>query len=49
MIAAGYSPNNSIVEDLKKSFKEVYTVGDANIPRRIIDAVEEGYLSAIAI
>lgn len=44
IIATGYKPNDSIVENIKDSFKEVYLVGDANSPRRIIEAVEEGFL-----
>ncbi|WP_040210977.1 FAD-dependent oxidoreductase [Clostridium polynesiense] len=46
IIAAGYKSNDSIVEDIKENFSEVYTVGDVNRARRIIDAVEEGFNAA---
>lgn len=49
VIAAGYKTNDSIVEDIKKNFKEVYTVGDVNRARRIMDAVEEGFNAACQI
>ncbi|WP_291637751.1 FAD-dependent oxidoreductase [Clostridium sp.] len=49
VIAAGYKANNEIVKDLKKNFKNVYTIGDANSPRRIMDAVEEGFRTACRI
>ncbi len=43
VIAAGYKPNNEGVEALKEAYPEVYTVGDINRARRIMDAVEEGF------
>lgn len=49
VIAAGYKANDSVVEDIKKNFKEVYTAGDVNRARRIMDAVEEGFKVACQI
>ena len=48
VIATGYKP----VSDLKEKFEAkfpVYVVGDANKPRRILDATEEAYLTANGI
>ncbi|WP_426348724.1 FAD-dependent oxidoreductase [Alloiococcus sp. CFN-8] len=49
VIAAGYKANDAVVEPLKKAYLEVYTVGDVNRARRIMDAVEEGYKVGCAI
>jgi thioredoxin reductase len=49
IIATGYKSNNSIIEDIKDRFKEVYVVGDANSPRRILDSVKEGFLASSQI
>lgn len=44
VIAAGYKPVNCLEEVLKEKF-EVHVVGDAKVPRRILDAVEEAYVT----
>jgi len=44
VIAAGYKPENCLEEVLKAKF-EVHVVGDAKAPRRILDAVEEAYVT----
>lgn len=44
VIAAGYKPENCLEEVLKEKF-EVHVVGDAKAPRRILDAVEEAYVT----
>ena len=44
VIAAGYKPVNCLEEVLKAKF-EVHVVGDAKAPRRILDAVEEAYVT----
>ncbi|PLR94473.1 NAD(P)/FAD-dependent oxidoreductase [Bacillus sp. T33-2] len=49
VIAAGYAPNNSFIDEVKTAFRNVQTVGDVNQPRRIIDATEEGFLAAAMI
>lgn len=49
IIAAGYAPNNSFLEEVKSTFEKVHIIGDVNQPRRIIDATEEGFLAATMI
>jgi NADPH-dependent 2,4-dienoyl-CoA reductase/sulfur reductase-like enzyme len=48
IIAAGYKPVNDLEAELSKKF-DVKVIGDANKPRRILDATEEAYLVANAI
>jgi 2,4-dienoyl-CoA reductase-like NADH-dependent reductase (Old Yellow Enzyme family)/thioredoxin reductase len=45
VIASGYAPNNEIVESMKSKYKKVIVIGDANTPRRILDATREAYLA----
>ncbi|MBK5247111.1 MAG: FAD-dependent oxidoreductase [Peptostreptococcaceae bacterium] len=45
VIASGYSPNNGIVESLKKKYDQVIVIGDASSPRRILDATREAYVA----
>lgn len=49
VIAAGYTPNNELVNELKKVYSDVHTVGDVNEPRRIIDATAEGFLAGASV
>ncbi len=49
IIAVGYRPDNSLQEALRGRFDEVYCIGDASKPRRICDAVQEGYLTGLRI
>lgn len=49
IIAAGYTPNNEFIEELKAIYKDVHTIGDVNQPRRIIDATAEGFLVGASI
>lgn len=44
-IASGYEPNTEIVDTLKKEHENVLVIGDANSPRRILDATREAYLA----
>ena len=44
VIAAGYKPVNELEAKLKEKF-EVHVIGDAKQPRRILDAVEEAYVT----
>lgn len=48
VIAAGYKANNELELELEKKYK-VYKIGDANSPRRILDAVDEGYKLAMKL
>lgn len=43
IVAVGYEPNTELAEELKKVYKKVYTIGDAKLPRRVLDAVSEGF------
>lgn len=45
VIALGYKPNNEIVESLKEKYNNVILIGDANGPRRILDATREAYVA----
>ena len=49
IIAVGYQSNNGLVEQLKGSLAKVFCIGDASRPRRICDAVREGYLTGLKI
>jgi 2-enoate reductase len=43
IIAAGYHANNSLEEELEKKVSDLTVIGDAQSPRKIINAVHEGY------
>ena len=43
VLATGASPNSELVPALRKKFKHVYVVGDCLEPRRIGDAITEGF------
>ncbi len=43
IFAVGALPNNELYEELKNRTKNVYVIGDAKEPRRIINAISEGY------
>ncbi len=49
VIALGAKPNQELAEALKKEEIEFYTVGDAKEPRKIIDAIHEGFLVAFEL
>ncbi|HUJ69592.1 MAG TPA: FAD-dependent oxidoreductase, partial [Syntrophorhabdales bacterium] len=42
-------PNIELLKDLKGKVAELYVIGDANVPGKIVDAVREGYHGARAI
>lgn len=43
VMAVGASPNNELTDELKKKVSELYVIGDASEPRRIGDAIAEGF------
>lgn len=45
VVASGYVANNEIVEGLKEAYENVIVIGDANKPRRILDATREAYVA----
>ncbi len=41
--AVGFRPNNSLVDALEARYDDVAVIGDAVMPRKILDAIHEGY------
>jgi thioredoxin reductase len=46
VIATGFAPENRLARALSDSPREVYAIGDCVEPRKILDAVREGYRTA---
>lgn len=46
VLAVGFSPLDTLSGELAGKVEEVYTIGDASFPRRIIDAIYEGFKTA---
>lgn len=42
ILAVGYGANRSLYEELEDMVDEIYVIGDANRPRKIVNAVHEG-------
>jgi 2,4-dienoyl-CoA reductase-like NADH-dependent reductase (Old Yellow Enzyme family)/thioredoxin reductase len=50
VVAIGFTPQITLAQELEKDPQlEVYTVGDCVNPRKLFDAIREGYLSAYSI
>jgi 2,4-dienoyl-CoA reductase-like NADH-dependent reductase (Old Yellow Enzyme family)/thioredoxin reductase len=50
VVAIGFAPQTTLVEQLKKETRlKVYAVGDCVRPRRIFDAIHEGFMVAFGI
>jgi len=49
VLAAGFTPRRELADELRGTGKEVYLVGDAEKPRTVQEAVEEGYRAALKI
>ncbi|MBP1719400.1 MAG: NADH:flavin oxidoreductase/NADH oxidase [Deltaproteobacteria bacterium] len=49
VIAAGARSENSLYEELKGRIAEVYLIGDAKSPRKVLEAVAEGFEAGRAI
>ncbi len=49
VLATGYRSNNSLYKALRGRVKEVYAIGDCKLPRRSLDAIHEGYMTAFKI
>jgi 2,4-dienoyl-CoA reductase-like NADH-dependent reductase (Old Yellow Enzyme family)/thioredoxin reductase len=47
--AIGLSPNNSLIHALKQKHPNVFAAGDCVKPRRIMDAIHEGYLAGLSL
>lgn len=49
VIACGFKRTDGLFEELKGKVAELHVIGDAKQPRRIIDAVSEGFVTAFGI
>jgi 2,4-dienoyl-CoA reductase-like NADH-dependent reductase (Old Yellow Enzyme family)/thioredoxin reductase len=49
VMATGYRPNKNLYLELKGHIKGLYAVGDCALPRRALDAINEGYMKAFDI
>jgi thioredoxin reductase len=49
VMATGYRSENKLYKKLKDRLDEVYEIGDCKIPRRCLDAIHEGYMTAFGI
>ena len=48
-MAVGFTPRRELADELRDTGKEVYLVGDAQEPRTVLEAVDEGYRAALKI
>ncbi|MBY0148906.1 NAD(P)/FAD-dependent oxidoreductase [Neobacillus niacini] len=46
VLSLGVKPNNAIVGTIKENFTNVKVIGDVNAPRKIAQAIREGYTEA---
>ena len=46
ILALGSTPANGLAHQVEKEIREIHIAGDCNSPRKIIDAVYEGFLAA---
>lgn len=49
VMATGYRSDKKLYKALKGKIKELYAIGDCVIPRRALDAIHEGYMTAFGI
>jgi pyruvate/2-oxoglutarate dehydrogenase complex dihydrolipoamide dehydrogenase (E3) component len=49
VMATGYRSDNALRLSLKGQVKEIYAIGDCILPRRVLDAINEGYMKAFDI
>jgi NADPH-dependent 2,4-dienoyl-CoA reductase/sulfur reductase-like enzyme len=49
IVATGYFSNNGLYKALEGKVKEVYTVGDCLAPKRVLNAIHIGYITALSI
>jgi thioredoxin reductase len=49
VMATGYRSDNLLSKALKGRVKEIYVIGDCKLPRRVLDAIHEGYMTAFNI
>ena len=46
VLALGLKSSNDLANELHGKVKEVFTIGDAKLPRRIREAISEGFVTA---
>jgi NADPH-dependent 2,4-dienoyl-CoA reductase/sulfur reductase-like enzyme len=49
VLATGYRSENVLHKALTGKVKELYAIGDCKLPRRALDAIHEGYMTAFSI
>lgn len=49
IMATGYRSENRLFKALKGQVKEIHAIGDCKLPRRSLDAIHEGYMTAFNI
>jgi 2,4-dienoyl-CoA reductase (NADPH2) len=49
VVAVGYKANNALAQEMEKAGLNVKVIGDAVTPRKIMEAIHEGFLVAAAI
>ncbi len=49
VMATGYRSENRLQRELKGKVKELYVIGDGKLPRRCLDAIHEGFMTAFSI
>jgi 2,4-dienoyl-CoA reductase-like NADH-dependent reductase (Old Yellow Enzyme family)/thioredoxin reductase len=49
IIAVGYRANDHLYRILKGKVPEIYCIGNSSEPRRILEAISEGYLTGLAL
>jgi len=49
VLALGAAPVNGLAKELDGKIEEVYLIGDSNKPRKIMDAIYEGFQAAIRL
>jgi len=49
IIAVGYRANERLYKALKGKVPKLYCIGDSSEPRRILEAISEGYLTGLAL
>lgn len=49
VLAVGAKPERQLYETLKRTFKDIHIIGDCVNPRKILEAIEEGFLVGLHI
>jgi len=49
VLAVGFKARGELADKLRGTSREVYVVGDAEKPRTVMEAIDEGYRAALKI